>query len=362
MTAQTQVAPVAAVPPRQARKNMLSDGQGTLAAILVSPTMLVILAVVGIPILFSIRESFFRGAQGIDPATGMVLQGEQFVALQNYTDIFTNPQTIIAVWGSMDRLINAFLNTTFFTVVCVVIETIIGVAMAIIMAKAFKGRGLVRAAILVPWAIPTIVSAKMWGLIFDANGVMNRITGQGTLWLADNASSQWAVIIADVWKTAPFIGLLTLAGLQTIPEEVYEAAKVDGASAWQQFTRITLPMVKPALVVAVLFRTLDTMRMFDLPFGMVGAGKYSVETLSMFAYFENNALRYGPAAAYSMVLFLYIVLVAFVFVKLLGADVVGDPETRAIAEKRKRQKQLAKQEGRRPQLAGSTITNGDSAT
>ena len=96
--------------------------------------------------------------------------------------------------------------------------------------------------------------------------------------------------------------------------------------------------------------------------GMVGAGKYSVETLSMFAYFENNALRYGPAAAYSMVLFLYIVLVAFVFVKLLGADVVGDPETRAIAEKRKRQKQLAKQEGRRPQLAGSTITNGDSAT
>ena len=225
-----------------------------------------------------------------------------------------------------------------------------------------KGRGIVRAAILVPWAIPTIASAKMWSLIFDANGVANKITGQSTLWLADNASSQWAVIIADVWKTAPFIGLLTLAGLQTIPDEVYEAAKVDGASGWQQFTRITLPMVKPALVVAVLFRTLDTMRMFDLPFGMIGPGKYSVETLSMFAYFENNALRYGPAAAYSIVLFIYIVLVAFLFVTLLGADVIGDPETKAISDKRKREKQLAKQEGRRPSLPASTITSGDSAS
>ncbi len=360
MTAQTQIAP--AVVAHKGKKNPLSDGQGTLAAILVSPTMLIILAVVGIPILFSLRESVFRANEGIDPATGMVATGEKFVGLQNFTDIFNNPQTIVAVWGSMDRLINAFINTTFFTIVCVVLETVLGVAMAIIMSKAFKGRGIVRAAILVPWAIPTIASAKMWSLIFDANGVANKITGQSTLWLADNASSQWAVIIADVWKTAPFIGLLTLAGLQTIPDEVYEAAKVDGASGWQQFTRITLPMVKPALVVAVLFRTLDTMRMFDLPFGMIGPGKYSVETLSMFAYFENNALRYGPAAAYSIVLFIYIVLVAFLFVTLLGADVIGDPDTKAISDKRKRQKQLAKQEGRRPALAGSTITSGDSAS
>ncbi len=367
MTAQTQLAGPTVQPPVNKKKNLLSDGQNLLGALLVSPTLLVIAVVVGFPILFSVRESFFRSNSGeVDPNTGMVLSGETFVGLQNFTDVFTNPQTIVAVWGSMDRLINAFLNTTFFTVVCVVLETVIGVAMAIIMSKAFKGRSLVRAAILVPWAIPTVVSAKMWGLIFDANGVMNRITGQGTLWLADNASSQWAVIMADVWKTAPFIGLLTLAGLQTIPDEVYEAARVDGASAWQQFTRITLPMVKPALVVAVLFRTLDTMRMFDLPFVMIGPGKYSVETLSMFAYFENNALRYGPAAAYSIVLFLYIVLVAFLFVKLLGADVVGDPEQAAIAEKRKRQKaaaKLAKNEGRAaPALSGSTITNGESAS
>ena len=167
--------------------------------------------------------------------------------------------------------------------------------MALIMSKAFKGRGVVRAGILVPWAIPTIVSALMWKLIFDEAGVMNKILGTQILWLADDNPAFWAVVIADVWKTAPFIGLLTLAGLQTIPAEVYEAAKVDGASVWQQFTRITLPMVKPTLVVAVLFRTLDTMRMFDLPWGMVGQGKYYVETLSIFAYQEalSAAVRAG---------------------------------------------------------------------
>ena len=221
----------AATPGRKPKKNPLSDGQGALAGLLISPTMLVIALVVGFPILFSLRESLFRSNSGVDPNTGIVMSGDQFVGLSNFTDIFTNPEMVIGVFGSMDRLVNAFLNTTFFTVVCVTAETIIGVAMAVIMSKAFKGRGLVRAAILVPWAIPTVVSAKMWGLIFDANGVANRVLGQNILWLADNAYTQWAVIIADVWKTAPFIGLLTLAGLQTIPDEVYEAARVDGASA-----------------------------------------------------------------------------------------------------------------------------------
>jgi ABC-type sugar transport system permease subunit len=153
---------------------------------------------------------------------------------------------------------------------------------------------------------------------------MNKILGKEILWLADTGASFWAIVIADVWKTAPFIGLLTLAGLQTIPAEVYEAAKVDGATAWQAFVRITLPMVKPTLVVAVLFRTLDTLRMFDLPYGMIGPGKYRVETLSIFAYQEAAQTRYGPAAAYAIILFIYVLLVAFVFVKVLGADVIGD--------------------------------------
>ena len=306
------------------KKNALSDGQGRLAWILLAPTLLVIILVAGVPVLMSVRESFFTTNSGVDPNTGMVAGGESFSGLKNFTDIFAGQNQVTGSYGTMDRFWNAFLNTTFFTIVCVILETILGVIMALIMAKAFKGRGIVRAGILVPWAIPTIVSALMWKLIFDSAGVANRILGTQTLWLADSGASFFAIVIADVWKTAPFIALLTLAGLQTIPAEVYEAAKVDGATAWQQFVRITLPMVRPTLVVAVLFRTLDTLRMFDLPYGMIGAGKYRVETLSIFAYQEATQSRYGPAAAYAIVLFIYVLLVAFLFVKLGGADLIGD--------------------------------------
>jgi multiple sugar transport system permease protein len=358
------------------RKNLLSDGQGTLAGILLSPTLLVLLVVVGIPIIMSVREAFFAVPSGVDE-NGRVFTEEQFVGFANFTSIFTNPEQVAGVYGSMNRLLNAFLNTSFFTVVCVVIETILGVAMALIMARAFKGRGLVRASILVPWAIPTIVSAMMWKLIFDSAGVANKIIGQTVLWLGDGAPSQWAIVIADVWKTAPFIGLLALAGLQTISADVYEAARVDGANAWQQFTRITLPLVKPALVVAVLFRTLDTLRMFDLPYGMIGPNKYSVETMSMFAYQEARNLRYGPAAAYSIILFLYLVVIAYLFVALLGADVIGDDELKAVAAQRKRQREMQKAAARSAGRNGgrgsgngsgrspgtrTTITSGESAT
>lgn len=330
--------PPAPVTPHKVKKNALSDGQGRLAGILLSPTMAVIVVVVGIPIILAIRESFFFKNEGVDPNTGKIDATSRFVGLDNFTAIFENQNIVNALWGSMPRFWNAFINTTMFTIVCVILETVLGVAMALIMAKAFRGRGIVRAGILVPWAIPTIVSALMWKLIFNEAGVMNRILGRQFLWLADNSSSFVAIVIADVWKTAPFIGLLTLAGLQTIPAEVYEAAKVDGASAIQQFFQITLPMVKPTLVVAVLFRALDTMRMFDLPWGMIGSGKYSVETLSVFAYLEANATRYGPAAAYSIVLFLYIVLVAFLFVRMLGADVVGDESVKRTKAAKGRKK------------------------
>jgi ABC-type sugar transport system permease subunit len=306
------------------KKNPLSDGQGRLAWILLAPTLIVIILVAGIPVLLSIREAFFQANSGVDPNTGLVRGGEQFVGLGNFTAIFSGQDSVTGSYGQVGRFMNAFWNTTFITVVCVTLETVLGIAMALIMAKAFKGRAIVRAGILVPWAIPTIVSALMWKLIFDEAGVMNRVIGEQVLWLADTGASFWAIVIADVWKTAPFIGLLTLAGLQTIPAEVYEAAKVDGASTWQTFTKITLPMVKPTLVVAILFRTLDTLRMFDLPYGMIGPGKYRVETLSIFAYLEANQNRYGPAAAYAIILFIYVLLVAFLFVRILGADVIGD--------------------------------------
>lgn len=336
------------------RKNAFSDGQGRLGLTLVTPTLFVIVIVTGIPILLSIREAFFKTGGGINPETGMVDNATHFAGLSNFLAIFHNQDMVTGNWGHMNRFWNAFTNTSLFTVFCVLTETILGVIMALIMNKAFRGRGIVRAGILVPWAIPTIVSALMWKLIFDSSGIMNRILGHQILWLADNGSSFVAVYIMDVWKTAPFIGLLTLAGLQTIPNEVYEAGKVDGASAWSQFWRITLPMVRPTLVVAVLFRALDTLRMFDAPYGMIGLGKYSVETLTMFAYVEADASRYGSAAAYSILLFLYIMLIAFLFVRILGADVINDPEMSALKDKKRRDRAR----GKTSRHATPTITTG----
>ena len=198
--------------------------------------------------------------------------------------------------------------------------------MALIMHKAMRGRGFVRAAILVPWAIPTAVSAILWGWIFNQDGIANVVLGQHIMWASGNASVKAAIIIADVWKTAPYIGLLTLAGLQVIPDEVYEAAKIDGANAWRRFTSITLPLVKPALAVAVLFRALDALRMFDLPYILIGARKSSVETISMLVQDEASNLRYGSAAAYALILFLYVFIFAFAFVRITGADLGASVE------------------------------------
>jgi multiple sugar transport system permease protein len=262
----------------------------------------------------ALRLSFLKSTEGIDPNTGLITRTSAF-SVQNYTNIFKG-ETGGIFW-------NAFWNTTSFTIVTVVVETVIGVCMALIMNKAFRGRGLVRASILVPWAIPTAISALLWRWIFAADGVANDILHANVLWTTEGFQSWLAVVIADTWKTAPFIGLLVLAGMQMIPADVYEAARVDGASAWRTFWRITLPLVKPALVVAVLFRMLDVLRMFDLPFVLIGPHKESVETLSMLSHYEMTELRFGPAAAYSTVLFIYVAVVAYVFVRVLGADIVG---------------------------------------
>ncbi|MFF4211140.1 carbohydrate ABC transporter permease [Streptomyces sp. NPDC001796] len=295
-------------------RDRATTGTGRLAALLVSPTLLVLTIVVIYPTLMALHESLY-GPKGLDPKTGFINNTEPFVGLKNYTGIFTQ---------AGDRFWNAFWNTTLFTVVTVSLETVIGVAMALIMHKAFRGRGLVRASILVPWAIPTAISGLLWRWIFNADGIANVLVGHQVLWTADGFSAKIAVIIADVWKTAPFIGLLVLAGLQVIPKEVFEAARIDGARAWGRFWHITLPLVKPALLVAVLFRCLDALRMFDLPYILIGAQKNSVETLSMLAQNEASNVRFGPASAYAVLLFLYVFLIALAFVRLLGADLVGD--------------------------------------
>ena len=332
---------------KKGRKTSFNEGTGRLAALLLSPTLIVLVLVVVYPILSALRESLYTSGQQIDES-GFVVQGDQFVGLDNYTAIFTGE--------TGQRFWNAFYNTTFFTVTCVVLETVLGVAMALVMHKAFRGRAIVRASILVPWAIPTVVSALLWRWIFQADGIANQLINTQILWSTEGWQSVLSVIIADVWKTAPFIGLLVLAGLQTIPDEVYEAAKVDGANPWQTFFRITLPLVKPALLVAVLFRILDTLRIFDLPFVLVGPNKESVETLSILAYLEANQTRYGPAAAYSTLLFIYVAVVAYVFVKVLGADVIGE------ARRATRKKNGRNGRGKRNQVGPGVATGAATAS
>ena len=316
------------------------EGQGRLAAIMLSPTFLVLLLVIGLPILAGIRQSFYTTG-GLD-ANGFVERGRAVRRPRQLHRDLPRRDRARRFW-------NAFYVTTFFTVVCVIIEVIIGVAMALIMNRAFKGRSLIRASILVPWAIPTVVSAVLWKWIFNANGVANSLIGKQVLWSTDGLQAQLAVIIADTWKTAPFIGLLVLAGLQVIPDEVYEAAKIDGSTAWNSFLHITLPLVKPALLVAVLFRILDNLRMFDLPYVLIGKGKPSVETLSILAQQESVNTRYGPAAAYAVLLFIYLVIVAYAFIKLLGADLIGDDGSRRHRRSRARTKSKV----------GRTVAKGD---
>ncbi|GAA4412203.1 sugar ABC transporter permease [Actinokineospora soli] len=302
-----------ATPPGAGRR----AGVGRLAALLVSPTLIVLLLVVAYPIISAIRLAFYRQSDGIDPQTGLVIQGDEFVGLDNFLDMFRG--------DTGARFLNALWNTTAFTIVAVGLEVVIGVLMALVMHRAFRGRALVRASILVPWAVPTAIAGLLWRWIFQADGVANDLVpGAPILWTADGPPAWLAVVIADTWKTAPFIGLLVLAGLQVISNEVYEAAKLDGASPWKTFWSITLPLVKPALLVAVLFRILDTLRMFDLPYTLIGPGKDSTDTVTVLAFEEAVKFgNYGEASAYSVTLFVYVATVAFVFVKLLGADVIG---------------------------------------
>jgi multiple sugar transport system permease protein len=211
--------------------------------------------------------------------------------------------------------------TVVFTISSVVLESGLGLAMALIMHSAFRGQGLLRTVVLVPWAVLTVVTAIMWRTIFDPNlGFVNTLLGTDTVWLGEEPQALMVMVFADVWKTAPFMALLLLAGLQVIPSEVYEAAKVDGATAWQRFRRITLPLLMPALLVALIFRTLDALRAFDLP-KVLTNGANGTETLSLIAArtFQENRL-YGEGAALSILTFLIVMIVSFTYIRLVGGN------------------------------------------
>ncbi|MDQ0635617.1 multiple sugar transport system permease protein [Arthrobacter pascens] len=299
--------------------------QGKWASWLLAPTIIALGIVIVYPIISAIVMSFQKDA-GLDPATGLFVQGGP-AGLQNYVNWLAQQcaspggGTVACPPGTLGaQFWSATATTFFFTVVTVAFETVLGFWMAMIMARTFKGRSLVRAAVLVPWAIPTAVTAKLWLFIFAFEGIANKLFNTTILWTGSEWPAKWAVIIADVWKTTPFMALLILAGLQMIPAEVYEAAKVDGASAWQRFRMITLPLVKPALMVAVLFRTLDALRMFDLPYILTG-GANNTTTLSILVISQIRQ-GFNAAAALSTITFIIIFLVAFIFVRFLGANVV----------------------------------------
>ncbi|MFQ4147901.1 sugar ABC transporter permease [Arthrobacter sp. LAPM80] len=298
--------------------------QGRAAALLIAPTLIVLAIVILYPVINAIVMSLQQD-EGLDPVSGSFVAGG-FAGFANYIHwLFQQCQTSSGTASCPPGTLGAqFWSATgitfFFAAVTVVLETILGFWMAVIMARAFRGRSVLRAAVLVPWAIPTAVTAKLWFFIFAFDGIVNTLFHTGILWTGSQGPAQAAIIIADVWKTTPFMALLILAGLQMIPAEVYEAAKVDGASAWQRFRLITLPLVKPALMVAILFRVLDALRMYDLPAIMTG-GANGTTTLSILVV---NQIRVGfnSAAALSTITFLIIFIVAFIFVRFLGANAV----------------------------------------
>ncbi|BAW02019.1 binding-protein-dependent transport system inner membrane protein [Thermus thermophilus] len=280
---------------------MLTLRQVRLAWILVLPTLLVVVLVAGYPLAQVFYWSFFK-------ADIAFVEPPEFVGLENYAYLFQDPDFRQALW-----------NTLKFTVVSVSLETVLGLAIALIIHSNFRGRGLVRAAILIPWAIPTVVSAKMWQwMLNDVYGVINvlgvklGLLSQKVAFLARPELLLPSIIAVDVWKTTPFMALLLLAGLQMIPEELYEAASMDGASRWQQFWNITLPLLTPALVVALIFRTLDALRVFDVIFVMSGVNP-ATRTLAVYnrqTLVDFQDLGYGSAISVA------ILVIIFVFVLL----------------------------------------------
>jgi trehalose/maltose transport system permease protein len=251
------------------------------------------------------------------------LDATQFIGLENYFGefgLFANPNHTDGFFASDWGI--SILNTLKFSIVSVTLETVFGLAVALLLNQEFKGRTLVRTAVLVPWAIPTIVSAKMWGwMLHDQFGVINQwlfdlgwIT-EKIAWTAQPEYAMWTVVAVDVWKTTPFMALLILAALQTLPKDCYEAAQVDGVHPLRVFWKVTLPLIQPALMVAVIFRLLDALRVFDLIYVLTSNNN---STISMSGFvrremIDNGYMGYGSAA--STALFLIIGLCTVLAIK-----------------------------------------------
>lgn len=294
-----------------APKTAVGRQQERLGWLLVLPSVIVVLAVAIYPLFETFRLSFTNYRLTRPDRV-------RYIGLENYRDLFNDD----LFWTSMK-------NTIIFTASSVFFETVLGVIVALTIHSNFRGRGFARTSMLVPWAIPTVVSSLLWQWMFnDRYGVINSVLirlgfmeeSRNFSWIADTSTAMFAVVAVDVWKTMPFMALLLLAGLQIIPNDVYEASYVDGANKWQQFWGITLPLLRPALLVALIFRTMDSFRVFDMIFVLKS---YATDTMSIAIYTQrelinNSKVGYGSAAA--VIIFLCIGAMVIGYTRLIRVE------------------------------------------
>lgn len=278
------------------------------ALVLMTPALVVISCIAVYPIISVLWLSLHRKMP--------IFNISKFVGLENYHYLLGDA-----------RFWNSLLNTFYFTAVSVSLELFLGLVIALAINTTFRGRGWVRATVLIPWAIPTVVSAKMWQWIYNPDfGIMNYLLrGAGIIsenvnWLGHKFLAIHAVILTDVWKTTPFVTLLLLAGLQVIPEDLYKAAMVDGAGRWRRFWHITLPLLRPAILIALLFRTLDAFRIFDTVYVLTGGGPGNrTETLSVYAYkLMFQTLQFGYGSTVSVITFFCVIGISLLYIRFLG--------------------------------------------
>jgi trehalose/maltose transport system permease protein len=308
-------------PRAPARRSRLSRSRLRSAWLFLTPMIVVLALVAGWPLL---RTIWF----GFTDASLADLSATQFIGLENYYSVYDGEAYGLIVDPSWW---NAVWNTIWFSAVSVSIETALGLIVALVLNADFKGRALVRAAVLIPWAIPTIVSAKMWGwMLHDQFGVLNDILmgigllSQPVAWTADPQTAMWAVVMVDVWKTTPFMALLILAGLQMLPSDCYEAARVDGIHPVKVFFKVTLPLIRPAIMVAVIFRALDALRIFDLIYVLTSN---SSDTMSMSVYARQQLVDFqevGYGSAASTLLFLVIAALTIATITLGKVRLSGE--------------------------------------
>ena len=271
-------------------------------SLFVIPALILLSLVTIYPIIYVFYLSLHRRL--------LIFNISKFVWFENYLFLLND-----------NRFWNAFKNTIYFTVVSVSLELLIGLFVAVLLNRAFRLKGLMRAVILIPWAIPTVVSARMWEWMYNTDfGILNYVLGSEINWLGSPFWAMNAAIFMDVWKTTPFVAILLIAGLQVIPQELYQAAKIDGAGGWAIFRRITLPLLKPVILIVLIFRTLDAFRVFDAVYVLTGGGPANTtETLSIYAYkVLFQTLQFGYGSTLSAVVFLCTGIISIFYIRILS--------------------------------------------